>query len=65
LGQLYLRQEKIDLAIQTLQPLLNSQDRGLQKTGRDPDSIGLRRQKKQLAETQPKSRIGGGGRNAP
>ena len=31
LGQLYLRQEKFDLAIQTLQPLRNSQDRLLQK----------------------------------
>lgn len=31
LGQLYLRLEKFDLAIQTLQPLRNSQDRSLQK----------------------------------
>ena len=31
LGQLYLRQEKYDLAIQTLQPLRNAQDRSLQK----------------------------------
>jgi tetratricopeptide (TPR) repeat protein len=31
LGQLYLRQEKFDLAIQTLQPVRNAQDRQLQK----------------------------------
>ncbi len=31
LAQLYLRQEKFDLAIQTLQPLLNSEDRSLRK----------------------------------
>lgn len=31
LGQLYLRQEKFDLAIQTLQPLRNADDRSLQK----------------------------------
>ena len=31
LGQLYLRQEKFDLAIQTFQPLLNAQDQLLQK----------------------------------
>lgn len=31
LGQLYLRQEKYDLAIQTLQPLLNARDRSLKK----------------------------------
>jgi len=49
LGQLYLRQEKIDLAIQTLQPLLNSQDRGLQKQAEILIQSGQRRQK-QLAE---------------
>jgi tetratricopeptide (TPR) repeat protein len=31
LGQLYVRQEKFDLAVQTVQPLRNSQDRQLQK----------------------------------
>jgi tetratricopeptide (TPR) repeat protein len=31
LGQLYLRQEKFDLAIEALQPLRNAQDRSLQK----------------------------------
>lgn len=31
LGQLYMRQEKFDLAIQTLRPLLNAQDRSLRK----------------------------------
>ncbi|HYJ85308.1 MAG TPA: tetratricopeptide repeat protein, partial [Pyrinomonadaceae bacterium] len=49
LGQLYLRQEKFDLAIQTLQPLRNAQDRSLQKQAEIVIQSSERR-KKQAAE---------------
>src|SRR4030095_11811265 len=61
-----LRQEKIDLAIQTLQPLLNSQDRGLQKQAEILIQSGQRRQK-QLAEPNVSRESGaaGGTRREP
>lgn len=49
LGQLYLRQEKFDLAIQTLQPLRESQDRSLQKQA-DILIQSIERLQKQAAE---------------
>lgn len=49
LGQLYLRQEKFDLAIQTLQPLRDSQDRSLQKQA-DILIQSIERLQKQAAE---------------
>jgi len=49
LGQLYLRQEKFDLAIQTLQPVRNAQDRQLRKLA-DILIQSIERLQKQAAE---------------
>jgi tetratricopeptide (TPR) repeat protein len=49
LGQLYLRQEKYDLAIQTLQPLRNAQDGSLRKQA-EILLQSVERQQKQAAE---------------
>src|SRR6185295_13185701 len=49
LGRLYLRQDKFDLAIQTLQPLRNSQDHSLQKEA-DILIQSIERLQKQAAE---------------